>query len=110
MLQLPPPLAAFGEYDQFMIYKLVPTPSGKATKIPIDPRTLTTYPVGGDWQNDPTATVPFGVAAALATTLGAGYGVGFLFTDRDPFWFLDADHCITDAGWSPVAHGCTSKK
>lgn len=103
MIQLPPPLAAFGEYDQFMLYKLVPTPGGKTNKIPIDPRTLTTYPKDGDWQNDPTATVPFGVAAALATTLGAGYGVGFLFTDRDPFWFLDADHCITDAGWSPVA-------
>ena len=30
--------------------------------------------------------------------------VGFVFTDSDPYFFLDIDHCLIDGEWSEVAH------
>ena len=32
-----------------------------------------------------------------------GLGVGFVFTNNDPYWFLDLDHCIVDGGYTPIA-------
>lgn len=34
-----------------------------------------------------------------------GLGVGFVFTNEDPFFFVDIDDCYTpDIGWSPIAN------
>lgn len=30
-------------------------------------------------------------------------GVGFVFTDTDPYFFIDIDHCLIDGAWSPLA-------
>jgi primase-polymerase (primpol)-like protein len=36
--------------------------------------------------------------------VNAGYGVGFVFTDDDPYFFIDLDKCRDDAGvWTPEA-------
>jgi hypothetical protein len=48
-------------------------------------------------------------AGAHLADIGYGHGVGFVFTDADPFWFLDIDGAFTPAGegadrqWSIIA-------
>lgn len=102
MQSLPEPLRPLAEYNQFLLYKIVPKQNGKADKIPMDYRTGRTYEAGSDWQNDPAATAAFNVIAPLASQLQAD-GVGFLIRDDDPFFFLDIDDCLNGAGWSQVA-------
>lgn len=43
--------------------------------------------------------------ATAAANCIQGYGVGFLFTPNDPFFFLDIDNCLNPDGrsWSPLA-------
>lgn len=48
----------------------------------------------------------FATASAAATARGADWGVGFVFTENDPYWFLDVDNCLMDGQppvWSPLA-------
>ncbi len=105
MKQLPEALAPLDHYRQFLLYKLVPKNdgTGKVDKIPVSPHTLRMYPRGGDWQNDPTACTDATTAIRLAADLGADHGVGFLFTERDPFVFIDIDGALTDGAWSQTA-------
>lgn len=99
MLALPSALAA---YRQFVVY--IPQPSrtrpGKTDKYPV-------HPVTGAWPvnaHDRTIWLDAPTAIATAATLGAGYGVGFVFTESDPFWFLDLDNALLpDNTWSPIA-------
>lgn len=99
MQVLPEALAPMAEYAQFILFKLVPRPTGKVDKLPVDHRTLHVFQKGGEWQQDPTAWTTFANAANLAGLCGPEFGVGFLFTAADPFFFLDIDHCLTgDAG------------
>lgn len=60
---------------------------GKATKIPIDP-------TSGNYASatDPLTWVDFETARAYAET-GDALGVGFVFTDDDPFVGVDLDDC-----------------
>lgn len=47
----------------------------------------------------------FDQAQDLVNMLGMGYGLGFVFTEQDPFWFLDIDHCINaDQSYTQIAH------
>lgn len=81
----------------------MPRNEHKTDKIPIDPRTLQMFPKGGDWQNDPTACVTFEDASKLVQLCGPEYGIGFLFTESDPFFFIDIDNCRVDGQWSQTA-------
>lgn len=90
------------QYAQFIIYKVVPSIErpGKTDKFPIDYRTglradLTKKSV---WTDSDTAT-------NAAILYGEGHGVGFVFTEHDPFWFLDIDECLAPCGtqWSLFA-------
>lgn len=65
-------------------------------KTPLDHRTLQLFPKGSNWQQDPAAWTSYDTARALATMAGPGYGVGFIFTAADPFFFLDIDDCLTE--------------
>ena len=94
MRVLPDALAPMGQYDQFLLYKAVPLPTGKIDKIPLDYRTMA--PAAG-------VTAGFSVISSLLPLIGPGYGVGFYFTERDPFFFLDIDDCAIPGGWSPQA-------
>lgn len=43
-------------------------------------------------------------AHAAAVNFGQGFGIGFVFTEADPFWALDIDACLIDGQWSPIAN------
>ena len=93
-MSLPIALAPLAAYRQFITYKLQPsTRPGKMDKIPCDWRT-------GNPANahDPAIWTDYDTAYACSSGQ-----VGFVFTDNDPFWFLDIDDCLLPTGWSPLA-------
>lgn len=95
MQQLPKALKALAAYDNFLLYKVVPA-SPKPRKLPISPSTLQPFERGSDWQRDPNARTSAANALRLAAQCGPEYGVGFLFTQDDPFFFLDIDNCLDE--------------
>lgn len=111
MQQLPKALEAMARYRQFIVYVLVPskTKAGKNDKFPIDHRTGRMPEKGHGGAHDPAIWTDFDTAALVAGRCGPAYGVGFVFTRHDPFWFLDIDNCaVVDAagnrtGWSRLA-------
>lgn len=102
MHTLPEALAPLAAFNQFVLYKLIPGANGKLNKIPVNPYTRAPYPKKSDWQKDPTQMSNFATASANLTQ---GYGIGFLLTPNDPFYFLDIDKCLNPDGlsWSPLA-------
>lgn len=94
---LPPALAPMAAYRQFILWTTA-TRDGKLVKLPVDYRTASV----GDSQ-DPGAWMDAPTAIATAAAFGEGYGVGFVFTTGDPFFFVDLDKCDIPGGWSPVA-------
>lgn len=105
MRQLPEALTPLDHYRQFILYKLIPKNdgTGKVDKLPVDPRTLRVFVRGLDWQNDPSSCTDAATAIELAARLGDDHGVGFLFTERDPFVFIDIDGALANGVWSQVA-------
>lgn len=73
----------------------------KPTKVPYSPihgyKASTTNPA--DWSD-------YHTALGMAQMYGMS-GVGFVFTENDPYFFIDVDNCLVDqatATWSPLAH------
>lgn len=73
----------------------------KPTKVPYSPvhgyKASTTNP--NDWSD-------YHTALGMAQMYGMS-GVGFVFTENDPYFFIDVDNCLIDqatATWSPLAH------
>lgn len=102
MQSLPAPLAAMAAYRQFMCYALVPstTEPGKMDKLPMSPHTGQVCSA-----HDPAAWTTAEHACQVATAWGSSFGVAFVFTAQDPFWFVDIDKCrLPDGSWSPIAH------
>lgn len=99
MQQLPQPLAALGNYRQFIGYRLVPDVNrpGKVHKKPVNIWTGHTHN-----PHDPAIWATFG-EVAQAVAAGRVDGVGFVFTEADPFWFLDIDGALQGGKWSPLA-------
>lgn len=102
MRELPPALGPMGAYRQFIVYMAQPsrTRPGKTDKFPADFRSGRVVSA-----HDPAFWTDHATAIAAAATLGGSYGVGFVFTEADPFWFIDLDGCLLPDGsdWSPVA-------
>lgn len=113
MQSLPQALAALGAYRQFSLCKYMPDPErpGKTIK-------KTQHPNGYDhdafdpaiWMDAPAALA---LAARYGTTpnaTGVWYGIGFTFTENDPFWFIDVDDCVVPgvdgapSTWAPIVH------
>jgi len=95
------PLVAFGFYRQFILYKLVPSDKpGKTDKLPVHAETFLTTNA-----HDPANWRDYEAIAATVKQLGPEYGIGFVFTENDPFFFLDIDNCLdpTTNTWSPLA-------
>lgn len=110
MHSLPDALAPFAQYRQFIIYIIVPSHRpGKMDKLPCDFRSGTVTLKGTGGAHNPEIWTDFPTAAAAAARFNlAGrstYGVGFVFTKNDPFWFLDIDGAYDPATgqWSQVA-------
>lgn len=91
-------LVAFAEYKQFILWTVVER-HNKKIKLPINPLTLKHCD-----PHDPTVWVDATTAVTAANLYGDEYGVGFVFTENDPFFFLDIDHCAIDGQWSPLAN------
>ena len=76
-------------YRQFIIH---------CNKIPTDYRTG--RPANA---HDSAIWTDAETARAAAMLYGDSYGIGFVFTEADPFWFLDIDKCLENNEWSPLA-------
>lgn len=99
---IPDSLTALTMYPQFIIYELYPHKDkpGKNEKIPIDYRTKrAANPL------DPAAWLSAEQALTVKKlhTSRYGHGIGFVLTDRDPFFFLDIDNCWVNGSWSELA-------
>ncbi|MCG9626028.1 DUF5906 domain-containing protein [Vibrio mediterranei] len=104
MQELPLPLTPLAEHPQFILWKLAER-NGERVKLPIDYRTAKVGDAhdAGAWMN---AEAALNTAAAY----GPEYGIGFVFTESDPFFFVDIDHCLEPNGeWSPVAMDLVSR-
>lgn len=99
MQQLPNALASLSAYKQFTLYKKVQskTRPGKVDKFPCN--------ICGDVvdAHDSKHWVTVDEAIAAATIFGEPYGVGFVFTPSDPFFFLDIDGAWDGKQWSELA-------
>ena len=86
-------------YRQWIVFRLVPKAGGKSDKLPVS------Y-LDGQIHNahDPSIWTDAATAEATAVQWGDEYGVGFVFTEHDPYFFLDIDNCLqADNTWSPLA-------
>ena len=98
------PLAAMAAWPQFILYRSQPSSRpGKTDKLPIDWRTAQMPLAGSGGAQDPNIWMDAQTAIVTAQLYGSDYGVGFVLTDRDPFWFLDIDDGLGTDGWSPLA-------
>ena len=95
---LPTPLAALGKFTQFIVWRLEPRPGERAAKIPVSHVTGKNIDA-----HSPAHQTDFATASAAAARLGANHEVGFVFTENDPFFFLDVDDCRDGPGWNELA-------
>lgn len=100
MQSLPPAFAPLAAYRQFIVCQLVPDADkpGKTHKYPIDIQT-------GHKHDAHAVSIWLDCDTAIRTAAawGAGYCVGFVFTEHDPFFFIDVDNCLTtDGQWTPI--------
>ncbi len=94
-MDLPEPLRALEAFPQFILWTLTDR-AGTLVKLPIDYRT-------GQSGNAHDPAIWMDAAAALSYAQH-GYGIGFVFTERDPFFFLDIDSCLGDNNtWSALS-------
>lgn len=101
MREIPTAFRAMAAYRQWMLYRLVPSRKkpGKMDKLPA-------HPVTGEvvTAHDPKNWTSARIAVEAATRFGHPYGVAFVLTEQDPFWFLDIDGAAQpDGSWSPWA-------
>ena len=97
MESLPKAFYTLNLYKQFIVYKII-----KGT--PKDIKKPASHINGVVWDaNDPAIWTDSDTAIAAAKRLGNAYGVGFVFTDNDPFFFLDIDKCYDGKDWSDLA-------
>lgn len=100
MQTLPAAFAAMAAYRQFLCYALVPsqTKPGKFDKLPVSPHSGQVVTA-----HDPRHWTTAEHACRVATAWGEGYGVAFVFTVDDPFFFIDIDGAFDGLAWSPLA-------
>lgn len=111
MQALPAALHAMGAYRQFIVYKTEPNPlkPGKTNKFPVCATPGPDYGAVVS-AHDRANWLGFDEAAAAAARMGGAHGVGFVFTDGDPFWFLDIDDCLDAGGqWSALAQSLCAR-
>lgn len=102
---LPSSFDALKKYDQFILYRLDPLENGKTNKVPQSVRNWPRIENGDP--HDPAVWLTFD---QVVETLGNiepdhNYGLGFVFTDKDPFFCIDVDACydVGAAKWSDLS-------
>lgn len=95
---IPHSVQALPAHRQFIVYRAALKAGGKTDKIPVDYRTKKTANA-----HDPLIWTDRDTASATAAAFGSEYGIGFVFTEADPYWFLDIDNCLIDGQWSQLA-------
>lgn len=98
---LPEPFLELGKYNQFILYELAPRKdSTKFDKFPINPLTRRVCNAF-----DSTAWLSAKDALLFSANMKStyGHGIGFVFTEKDPFFFLDIDDCLIEGQWSELA-------
>ncbi len=88
---LPPELL---ELDQWVLWKFESC-GGKQTKLPYNALTR-----GMASSTNPATWASFESAAAAYADVGDS-GLGFVFSEHDPYTGVDLDHCITDGQMDP---------
>lgn len=97
---LPPALAALAGFQQFCLYKVVPDPA----KPHKDKKLSCNYLGEVVDAHDPANWLTAEQAIAWANHYGHPFGIGFVLSEHDPFFFLDVDSCVTPEGqWSELA-------
>ena len=92
MTELNPALAQLTRYDQFINWRS--TPPGAQPYDPVTDQTIDAM--------DPANHLPYDKAAALADLNECG--VGFVFTNNDPFFVVEAENSV-DAAGNPIERG-----
>jgi primase-polymerase (primpol)-like protein len=88
----------FEHYPQFINYNLVPNPKfpGKFDKKPCNVRGVDIAAFNrANWLTPQQAVANF--------ISGVGHGIGFVFSEYDPFWFIDLDGAFINGSWSDLA-------
>lgn len=100
MNTLPNALAMLAAYRQWLCYKIVPSKRrpGKMDKFPVSTTTAKIVDA-----HNPAHWVDAQTALNAAASWGSEYGVGFVFTENDPFFFLDIDDAFDGQQWSPLS-------
>ena len=99
MKNLPAAFAAMGAYAQFILYHVkFCEKKEKLVKRPVSPITKKVHDA-----HDQDHWVKAEDAIRICATLSNEYGVGFVFTKEDPFFFLDIDNALVGGLWSPTA-------
>ena len=88
MQYLPRSFAGLGSYPQFILCQIAQK-KGKSIKLPLDHRTMN----AGN-PHDRAIWMSFDEVKDKMAKLGSEYAIGFVFTEEDPFFFLDIDKCI----------------
>lgn len=103
MDKLPIPFEPLRAYNQFIVYEIGTKKDhpGKLTKIPVCYRTGRKVDA-----HDPKNWVDAELAIKSAKQLGSKYGVGFVLTENDPFFFVDLDNCVSPDGALSVIAEC----
>lgn len=97
---LPNALSLLGSFPQWMCYQLSPSKRnpGKFDKFPVDPHTRKIVDA-----HNPAFWTDANTAIATANAWGDDYGVAFVFTENDPFFFVDIDGAWNGHEWSSLS-------
>lgn len=89
---------------QWIVVLLVPLPTGKTDKLPVDFRTGNVTPKGSDGAHNPAIWTDHATAVRTAASWGKQFTVGFVITAADPYWCLDIDSALQpDGTWSVLS-------
>ena len=93
-------LSELKQYDHWVVWRTVPRKNGKKPeKVPYNPE----RPFKAASPTDPRTWATYEVASAIASTVTGIDGIGFVFTEDDPYVGVDLDDCVRSGKINPSA-------